>query len=158
LTVPSGDTPAGQTEAAALREKFDQVRAALAAALAGHKQLVDRLLIATVIGGHVLIEGSPGLAKTRTVNRFAQLVNADFARIQATPDLLPSDITGTNIYQQASGSFSFMRGPLFNNIVLVDEINRAPPKVQSALLEAIRLNTKAPIRCQKHSSIAFCFF
>jgi len=116
---------------------FDQVRHALADVLVGHDALIDRLLAATLSGGHVLIEGPPGLAKTRAVNLFAQLVSADFARIQATPDLLPADLTGTNIFEQGTGSFRFHEGPLFNNIILVDEINRAPPKVQSALLEAM---------------------
>ncbi len=125
------------SDASTLLDKLDRVRAAMSAALAGHELLIERLLIAIITGGHVLIEGSPGLAKTRTVNRFSRLVRADFARIQATPDLLPADITGTSIYQQNTGNFSFIRGPLFNNIVLVDEINRAPPKVQSALLEAM---------------------
>lgn len=105
--------------------------------LAGHGKLIERLLVAVITGGHVLIEGSPGLAKTRTVNSFAALLGADFVRVQATPDLLPADLVGTNIYQQQSGTFNFIKGPLFNNVVLVDEINRAPPKVQSALLEAM---------------------
>ncbi len=105
--------------------------------LAGHSDLIERLLIAAITGGHVLIEGSPGLAKTRTVNTFAALLDANFVRVQATPDLLPADLIGTNIYQQQQGSFTFIKGPLFNNVVLVDEINRAPPKVQSALLEAM---------------------
>ncbi len=105
--------------------------------LAGHGRLIERLLVAAITGGHVLVEGSPGLAKTRTVNSFAALLGADFVRVQATPDLLPADLIGTNIYQQQSGTFKFMRGPLFNNVILVDEINRAPPKVQSALLEAM---------------------
>lgn len=105
--------------------------------LAGHEALIDRLIVAIITGGHVLIEGSPGLAKTRTVKCFADLMDADFVRIQATPDLLPADITGTNIYHQGTGAFNFIQGPLFKNIILMDEINRAPPKVQSALLEAM---------------------
>lgn len=116
---------------------FIRVRDSLNQTLAGHDVLIDRLLIAVITGGHVLIEGSPGLAKTRAVNHFASLIDADFVRIQATPDLLPADLTGTNIYQQQTGSFNFIHGPLFNNVVLFDEINRAPPKVQSALLEAM---------------------
>jgi len=105
--------------------------------LVGHDRLIERLLVAVITGGHVLIEGSPGLAKTRTVNTFAKVLSTDFVRIQATPDLLPADLTGTNVYQQHNGSFTFIPGPLFNNVILVDEINRAPPKVQSALLEAM---------------------
>lgn len=114
-----------------------QVRHSMQQKLAGHEQLIDRLLVAVLTGGHVLVEGSPGLAKTHTVNCFARLLDASFVRIQATPDLLPADMTGTNIYNQSSGEFSFIQGPLFNQVVLVDEINRAPPKVQSALLEAM---------------------
>lgn len=109
----------------------------LAEQLVNHEVLIRRLYIALLTGGHVLIEGPPGLAKTRSINRFARSVNASFARVQSTPDLLPADITGTDIYQQHSGTFNFMEGPLFNNIVLVDEVNRAPPKVQSAMLEAM---------------------
>jgi len=118
-------------------EKFKASRAALIAQLAGHESLIERLLVAIITGGHVLIEGSPGLAKTRTINRFAALLDAEFVRIQATPDLLPADLTGTNVYDQSTGKFNFVKGPLFRQIVLVDEINRAPPKVQSALLEAM---------------------
>lgn len=105
--------------------------------LVDHDTLIRRLYIALLTGGHVLIEGPPGLAKTRSINRFAASVNASFARVQSTPDLLPADITGTDLYQQNTGTFSFMEGPLFNNIVLIDEVNRAPPKVQSAMLEAM---------------------
>lgn len=118
-------------------ERFSQARETIKQHLVGHDRLIERLLVAVITGGHVLIEGSPGLAKTRTVNTFANVLSADFARIQATPDLLPADLTGTNIYDQHKSSFTFTRGPLFNNVVLVDEINRAPPKVQSALLEAM---------------------
>jgi len=130
------------TEATAggVLSKFSSVRHELNQQLAGHNKLVERLLVAAITGGHVLIEGSPGLAKTRAVNSFATLVNADFVRIQATPDLLPADLTGTNVYQQHDATFNFIPGPLFNNVVLVDEINRAPPKVQSALLEAMGEN------------------
>ena len=109
----------------------------LATQLIGHETLVRRLQIALLTGGHLLIEGAPGLAKTRAINKFAESVSAKFARIQSTPDLLPADITGTDIYQQDTRTFKFLEGPLFNNIVLVDEINRAPPKVQSAMLEAM---------------------
>ncbi len=112
-------------------------REALRARLIGREALVERLLIALLTGGHVLIEGAPGLAKTRAVKLFADLIAADFVRIQATPDLLPADLTGTTVFRPESGGFEFVEGPLFSNIVLVDEINRAPPKVQSALLEAM---------------------
>lgn len=121
-------------------QKFITARRELNQQLAGHDKLIERLLIATITGGHVLIEGSPGLAKTRTVKSFSTLLSADFVRIQATPDLLPADLTGTNVYQQHDSTFNFIPGPLFNNVVLIDEINRAPPKVQSALLEAMGEN------------------
>ena len=127
----------GADRTSPLRERLDAVRATLAAELVGHEALIERLLIALLTGGHVLIEGPPGVAKTRAVNRFAALLDARFVRVQATPDLLPADITGTDVFDQRSGEFRFMAGPLFNHVVLVDEINRAPPKVQSALLEAM---------------------
>ncbi len=116
---------------------IQQVADNLSQQLIGHEKLINRLLISLLAGGHLLIEGPPGLAKTRAINRFAQLIDAQFVRIQSTPDLLPADITGTDIFKQNTGEFQFLEGPLFNNIVLVDEVNRAPPKVQSALLEAM---------------------
>ncbi|TCP40419.1 AAA family ATPase [Rhodovulum marinum] len=105
--------------------------------LIGHGVLVERLLIGLLAGGHVLVEGAPGLAKTRAVRWLARAVDGSFARIQCTPDLLPSDVTGTPVFRPDRGGFEFVRGPVFHNLVLVDEINRAPPKVQSALLEAM---------------------
>lgn len=105
--------------------------------LVGYHDLVERLMIALLTGGHVLIEGAPGIAKTRSVRRLARGIEGSFGRIQCTPDLMPSDITGTQIYRQDTGRMEFMEGPVFHNLVLVDEINRAPPKVQSALLEAM---------------------
>ena len=105
--------------------------------LIGLTPLVERLIIALLTRGHVLVEGVPGLAKTRAVHLLAAGCDAGFARIQGTPDLMPADLTGTPVFRPDSGRFEFMRGPLFHNIVLVDEINRAPPKVQSALLEAM---------------------
>ncbi|MCZ6803660.1 MAG: MoxR family ATPase [Proteobacteria bacterium] len=103
----------------------------------GQKNLVDRLLIALLADGHLLVEGAPGLAKTRAIKVLAEGVEGDFHRVQFTPDLLPADLTGTEIYHQQEGSFVFQQGPLFHNLVLADEINRAPAKVQSALLEAM---------------------
>jgi len=105
--------------------------------LIGRAPLVERLLIGLLTGGHLLVEGAPGLAKTRAVKRLAQGVDASFARIQCTPDLMPADLTGTPIFRPDRGEFEFVRGPLFHSLVLVDEINRAPPKVQSAMLEAM---------------------
>jgi MoxR-like ATPase len=103
----------------------------------GQERLVDRLLIALLADGHLLVEGAPGLAKTKAIKDLSLAVEGDFHRIQFTPDLLPSDITGTEIYRPEDGSFRFQPGPIFHNLVLADEINRAPAKVQSALLEAM---------------------
>ncbi len=118
-------------------EKFNTARQDLSKAIIGQSVLVDRLLIALLADGHLLVEGAPGLAKTRAVKELANCVDGVFQRIQFTPDLLPADITGTEIYLPASGEFKFQPGPLFNQIILADEINRAPAKVQSALLEAM---------------------
>ena len=106
--------------------------------IVGQKYLVDRLLIGLLANGHVLIEGVPGLAKTYAVKTLARAIRAKFARIQFTPDLLPADIVGTQIFNQQTGEFTAHKGPVFANLVLADEINRAPPKVQSALLEAMQ--------------------
>jgi MoxR-like ATPase len=103
----------------------------------GQDVLVDRMLIALLADGHLLVEGAPGLAKTRAINVLSQGIEADFHRVQFTPDLLPADLTGTEIYRPQQGSFEFQKGPLFHNLVLADEINRAPAKVQAALLEAM---------------------
>jgi MoxR-like ATPase len=104
----------------------------------GQDYMVERLLIALLTGGHVLLEGVPGLAKTLTVRTLAETIHTTFQRIQFTPDLLPADVVGTQIFDQSTGSFSVKRGPIFANIVLADEINRAPAKVQAALLEAMQ--------------------
>ncbi len=103
----------------------------------GQEMLVDRLLIALLADGHLLVEGAPGLAKTRAIKVLSEGIDADFHRVQFTPDLLPADLTGTEIYRPQDGSFKFQPGPLFHNLILADEINRAPAKVQSALLEAM---------------------
>ncbi|NIZ09298.1 MoxR family ATPase, partial [Pseudooceanicola sp. HF7] len=108
--------------------------------LIGHERLIERLLISLLAGGHLLVEGPPGLAKTRAVKWLSRAVEGSFARIQCTPDLMPSDLTGTPVFRPQTGSFEFVPGPVFHNLVLVDEINRAPPKVQSALLEAMAEN------------------
>ena len=104
----------------------------------GQKQLVENLLIGLLADGHILLEGVPGLAKTLAINTLSKAVNADFSRIQFTPDLLPADLTGTLIYSQKDGRFEVHKGPVFANFVLADEINRSPAKVQSALLEAMQ--------------------
>ncbi|MCP5407103.1 MAG: MoxR family ATPase [Chromatiaceae bacterium] len=103
----------------------------------GQKILINRLLIALLADGHLLVEGAPGLAKTRAIKVLGDGIAGDFHRIQFTPDLLPADLTGTEIFRPQDGSFTFQRGPLFHNLILADEINRAPAKVQSALLEAM---------------------
>jgi MoxR-like ATPase len=103
----------------------------------GQEKLIDRLLIALLADGHLLVEGAPGLAKTKAIKNLSEAIEGDFHRIQFTPDLLPSDITGTEIYRPEDGSFRFQQGPIFHTLVLADEINRAPAKVQSALLEAM---------------------
>lgn len=119
-------------------EVFEAARQEMSRVLVGQKYMVDRLLIGMLANGHVLIEGVPGLAKTTAVKALAQSMDLQFARIQFTPDLLPADLLGTQIYQPHTGEFSTRLGPMFANIMLADEINRAPPKVQSALLEAMQ--------------------
>ncbi len=119
-------------------ETLSRVREEVARAVVGQKAMLDRLLIGLLTGGHVLLEGVPGLAKTLAVSSLAKALSLRFRRIQFTPDLLPADLTGTLIYNPKEGTFSAKRGPLFSNIVLADEINRAPAKVQSALLEAMQ--------------------
>ncbi|MCK4908021.1 MAG: AAA family ATPase, partial [Spirochaetes bacterium] len=104
----------------------------------GQQNMVEKLLLGILTGGHILLEGVPGLAKTLAVSTLAEVIDADFKRIQFTPDLLPSDLIGTLIYSQKTGEFDVKKGPIFTNIVLADEINRAPAKVQSALLEAMQ--------------------
>lgn len=118
-------------------EHFSSLKEHLQKQIIGQEALVENLLIALLANGHLIVEGPPGLAKTRAVNALAKGVEADFHRIQFTPDLLPADLTGTDIYRPEDGSFVFQQGPLFRNLVLADEINRAPAKVQSALLEAM---------------------
>lgn len=113
------------------------LRAWLTQQIIGQEKLVDRLLIALLADGHLLVEGAPGLAKTKAIKDLSRGIEGDFHRVQFTPDLLPSDITGTEIFRPEDGSFRFQPGPIFHNLVLADEINRAPAKVQSALLEAM---------------------
>jgi len=120
-----------------LQHTFGELRSQLAKRIIGQAKLVDRLLIALLADGHLLVEGAPGLAKTTAIKALADHLDGDFHRIQFTPDLLPSDVTGSEIYRAETGTFEFQRGPIFHNLVLADEINRAPAKVQSALLEAM---------------------
>lgn len=116
---------------------IDKCRKEAAKRLVGQDTLVDDILTAFVAGGHVLLEGVPGLAKTLAIKTVAEIIGLDFKRIQFTPDLLPADVTGTLIYEQNKGTFSVRKGPIFANVILADEINRAPAKVQSAMLEAM---------------------
>ncbi len=114
-----------------------QLRDYIGQQILGQSTLVDRLIIAFLANGHLLVEGAPGLAKTRAIKVLSEGVDAEFHRVQFTPDLLPADLTGTEIYRPQDASFQFQKGPLFHNLILADEINRSPAKVQSALLEAM---------------------
>ena len=118
-------------------EKFQQLEAHASRLIIGQSHLINRMLITLLCDGHLLVEGAPGLAKTRAIKVLAESIEGDFHRLQFTPDLLPADLTGTDIYRPQEGTFEFRRGPLFHNLILADEINRAPAKVQSALLEAM---------------------
>src|SRR5215207_1811399 len=120
------------------RARLEPLYRELARVLVGQKAVLDRLLVGLLAGGHVLIEGVPGLAKTLTVRTLARALHLSFSRIQFTPDLLPADVVGTQIYNPRTGEFTVKQGPVFANVVLADEINRAPAKVQSALLEAMQ--------------------
>ncbi|TWT43527.1 ATPase family associated with various cellular activities (AAA) [Thalassoglobus neptunius] len=119
------------------RESFQQLSKAMNEAVIGQEAVVERLLIALLANGNVLMEGLPGTAKTRSIKTLATLINGQFQRVQFTPDLLPSDVTGSEIYIEQTGEFEFQEGPIFGNLILTDEINRAPAKVQAALLEAM---------------------
>lgn len=120
-----------------IQQQFLKLSSLLNSRILGQKGLVSRLLIALLADGHLLVEGAPGLAKTRAVKELSSLVEGSFHRIQFTPDLLPGDLTGTDVYHPEDGSFVFQPGPIFHHLILADEINRAPAKVQSALLEAM---------------------
>ncbi|MBQ7660259.1 MAG: MoxR family ATPase [Alphaproteobacteria bacterium] len=120
-----------------LREKVLALKQHLESVIVGQDDLIKKMLITLLAGGHALLEGAPGLAKTKAIKTLASSIKATFNRIQFTPDLLPSDITGSDIYLASTGAFEFRKGPVFANLVLADEINRAPAKVQSALLEAM---------------------
>jgi MoxR-like ATPase len=136
MTTAVPATAVGGTETA---ETLTQaVMRQVARRVVGQEYMVERLLISLLTGGHVLLEGVPGLAKTLTVRTLAETIHTTFHRIQFTPDLLPADVVGTQVYDQSNGQFSVKRGPIFANIVLADEINRAPAKVQAALLEAMQ--------------------
>jgi MoxR-like ATPase len=120
-----------------LKAAFARLREELEKCIIGQQTLVEHLLVALLADGHLLVEGAPGLAKTTAIKELAKRVEGDFHRLQFTPDLLPGDLTGTEMYRPQTGEFEFQQGPIFHNLVLADEINRAPAKVQSALLEAM---------------------
>jgi len=120
-----------------VREQFQQLETHASGLIIGQAHLINRMLIALLCDGHLLVEGAPGLAKTRAIKVLAESIEGNFHRLQFTPDLLPADLTGTDIYRPQEGTFEFRKGPLFHNLILADEINRAPAKVQSALLEAM---------------------
>ena len=120
-----------------MQSRINQLQTWLSGKIVGQEALIERLMIALLADGHLLVEGAPGLAKTKAIKTLSEGLEADFHRVQFTPDLLPADITGSDIYRPQEGTFEFQSGPLFHNLVLADEINRAPAKVQSALLEAM---------------------
>ncbi len=130
--LPYESCPGSTAQAA-----FERLRSELEDRIIGQPQLIEHLLIALLADGHLLVEGAPGLAKTTAIKELASRIQGDFHRLQFTPDLLPGDLTGTEVYRPQTGEFIFQRGPIFHNLVLADEINRAPAKVQSALLEAM---------------------
>ncbi len=120
-----------------VREKITNLKQFMESRILGQEELVRKLIITMLADGHALVEGAPGLAKTKAIKTLSECIEAAYSRIQFTPDLLPSDITGSDIYVASTGQFEFRKGPIFANLVLADEINRAPAKVQSALLEAM---------------------
>ncbi|UVE50725.1 MoxR family ATPase [Haloferax larsenii] len=123
---------------AAPQELYAAIRDEASSVLIGNEDIVERLTISLLTDGHVLLEGIPGVAKTTIANLFARALGLDFQRIQMTPDLLPADVTGTNVYRENIGEFQLQRGPIFGNVIVADEVNRATPKTQSALLEAMQ--------------------
>lgn len=135
--MDSPDNDTARLHDARLYEAFCSLREDLSATIVGQAALVERLLIALLADGHLLVEGAPGLAKTTAIRSLAARLEAEFARVQFTPDLLPADLTGTEVWRPQDGRFEFLPGPIFHPILLADEINRAPAKVQSALLEAM---------------------
>jgi MoxR-like ATPase len=139
ITAGTGNVATALTagESSSVRSGVMRLKEYLMSQIVGQDKLVERLLIALLADGHLLVEGPPGLAKTRAIKALAHALEADFQRVQFTPDLLPADLTGSEIYRPEEGTFRFQRGPLFHNLILADEINRAPAKVQSALLEAM---------------------
>lgn len=126
-----------KTEMTTARRSFMRLKEYMNSCIVGQSDLVDKLLIALLADGHLLVEGAPGLAKTKAIKKLSEAIEGDDQRIQFTPDLLPSDITGSDVYRPETSDFKFQAGPIFHNLILADEINRAPAKVQSALLEGM---------------------
>src|SRR5690606_38566589 len=120
-----------------LNESLIQIRAEIGKVIVGQSAMLDLLITAILADGHVLIEGVPGVAKTLTAKLLSRIISVDFSRIQFTPDLMPSDVLGTSVYNMKDSTFEFKAGPIFSNIVLIDEINRAPAKTQAALFEVM---------------------
>ena len=151
--MPSDTAPTPDTSRR--HDAFRKLREALSREIVGQAALIERLLIALLADGHLLVEGAPGLAKTSAIRALASRLEADFARVQFTPDLLPADLTGTEVWRPQDGRFEFQPGPIFHPILLADEINRAPAKVQSALLKrwasARSLSAARPMRCRNCS-------
>lgn len=135
--VPQNSWGRNQLDVSMIKDKVEAVRAELAKVLVGQQDLVDIMLAAFFIDGHVLLEGVPGIAKTLTAKLLASALGTEFSRIQFTPDLMPSDVIGTTVFNMKSSEFTFNKGPVFSNIVLIDEINRAPAKTQAALFEVM---------------------
>ena len=137
LPSPLPSPPPSAPSSGRLHQTFIDLRRQLSEEIVGQSELVERLLIALLADGHLLVEGAPGLAKTTAIRALASRLEAEFARVQFTPDLLPADLTGTEVWRPQEGRFEFQPGPIFHSVLLADEINRAPAKVQSALLEAM---------------------
>ncbi len=135
--IPFSQFSANRIDTAKVQRVFESARNELKKVIIGQHDMMDQLLIAIVTGGHVLIEGVPGIAKTLTAKLLAKTIRVGFSRIQFTPDLMPSDVVGTNVFNLKTSEFTFNRGPVFSNIVLIDEINRAPAKTQAALFEVM---------------------
>lgn len=134
---PTQGTPEQQAALARIHEQVNALRSTMQQVVIGQEKAIDWLFAALIAGGHVLLEGVPGIAKTLLAKTLAQSIDADFSRIQFTPDLMPSDVVGTTVYSMKSGDFTFKAGPIFGNVVLIDEINRSPAKTQAALFEVM---------------------
>lgn len=132
-----GIDPTARVDVRSLADAIDRVKGEIAKVIVGQDDAIEFMLAALLTGGHVLMEGLPGIAKTLTAKLLAQTIQADFSRIQFTPDLMPTDVTGTSVFNLKESTFSFRKGPIFSNIVLIDEINRSPAKTQAALMEVM---------------------